>query len=138
MPDFEVNESRIEACCPCANCRADASDLPEQELLDDDWLMELFVPRAHDNRPRGGDGTGVEGRMLPEETPKVWRVRDFRAGHRARHGARRAGAEPIARRRWLARAACPFGRRVAIVGGTPRERRRIWTRCHRERPSAIG
>jgi hypothetical protein len=123
MPDFDVNEAYEE----CLG--ADSED----------WLMALFEPLAGEDRAPGKAG-GVEEHLLPEETPSVWRVRDFRNGHRAETGAGKAGAEPIGGRRRHARAACPFGRRVAIVGagGAPRERRRIWTRCHRERPSAIG
>jgi hypothetical protein len=123
MPDFDVNEGYEE------RLGADSED----------WLMELFLPLVGDARSHT-EASGLDERSLPEETPNVWRVRDLRDGHRARAGARKAGVEPIGGRRRLAREACPFGRRVAIVGagGAPRERRRIWTRCHRERPSAIG
>jgi hypothetical protein len=161
MPDFDVNGGYIEVRCQRADSPAGRVDLPEapgylfadedfvggmpfaddERLAEDteNWLMALFVPPAREDRARGA-ASDAEERSLPEETPNVWRVRDFRHGHRARSGARRAGAKPIGRRRRHARSACPFGRRVTIVGvgGTPRERRRIWTRCHRERPSAIG
>jgi hypothetical protein len=164
MPDFDVNGGYIEVRCQRADSAASRADLPdasaypfagedfvgeelsvEDERLaadTEDWLMALFEPPAGEDRAPGMVDTArdFDERPLPEETPSVWRVRDSRHGHRARTGAGRAAAKPIGRRRRHARAACPFGRRVRMVGlaGKPRERRRIWTRCHRERPSAIG
>ncbi|HUB36386.1 MAG TPA: hypothetical protein VL972_06135 [Solirubrobacteraceae bacterium] len=124
---------------PCAQSAAPEEE--EERLAADmeDWLMELFVPVVRDQRDRA-PANGQEERLLPPETPSVRRVRDRRDGHRGRAGQPHAPGQPIGRGRRLSRTACPCGWRVAIVGagGAPRERRRIWTRCRRERPSAIG
>ncbi|HTR89117.1 MAG TPA: hypothetical protein VMG62_03295 [Solirubrobacteraceae bacterium] len=134
MPDFDVNEGRIEA-------RHARAGLPVDELEAlEEWLFEAFEPVARDNRPAdwGGEAQCEE---LPEPRPAVWREREARAGHHAGRGRRLGlGGGPSGSGRWTGRTACPFGRRARIlgVGGTPRERRGAWTRCHRERPSTIG
>jgi hypothetical protein len=165
MSDFEVNESRFHARCSSAGSPVDGIELPAGEALPaaiypslrqepfadsstreeerlaadmEDWLMELFVPVVHDQRGCT-TANGLE-EHLPPQTPSVRRVRDRRDGHRGPAGELHAPRQPIGRGRRLSRTACPCGWRVAIVGdgGAPRERRQIWTRCHRERPSAIG
>jgi hypothetical protein len=78
----------------------------------------------------------IEGRRrkLPPETPFVRRTRHFATGHYSFAHARptrRVGVRLIARRRRLARRACPYGWQVRVLGTPPRNRRRLWTMCHR-------
>jgi hypothetical protein len=72
------------------------------------------------------------GRKLPEETPIVRRTRHRARGHFSVNGmpVRRVGVKLIARRRRLARRACPYGWQVRVLGVPPRSRRRLWTQCH--------
>jgi hypothetical protein len=149
MPDFEVNEGYVEA----GRRRAD-SPLPERradELLSADGRV---LPDGRDAAPDGRDETpgpallgedavqakgGGEPlsppRKLPEQTPIVRRTRHLAAGHFATRCApgRRVGVRLIARRRRLARRACPYGWQVRVLGAPPRHRRRLWTQCHRSR-----
>jgi hypothetical protein len=96
-------------------------------------------------RARAGDGAaeleGVEelgagGHRLPERTPIVRRTRHLATGHiltdhdRLAARARRVGVRLIARRRRLARRACPYGWKARVLATPRRDRRRLWTTCH--------
>jgi len=138
MPDFEVNEGYVEA----GRRRADS---PLPGLKNDDRVSaDGYVPA--DDGGAQGPGMRVEGidtgdateavedrRKLPEETPIVRRTRHLAAGHFSTRGipARCVGVKLIARRRRLARRACPYGWQVRVLGTPPRNRRRLWTTCHR-------
>ena len=137
MPDFEVNEGYVEA----GRRRAD-SPLPGRR--DDDRVSadgyvtaeESGVVPAPTARVEGADaGDATEAvedrRKLPEETPIVRRTRHLAAGHfSASAPAPRVGIKLMARRRRLARRACPYGWQVRVLGTPPRNRRRLWTMCH--------
>ena len=138
MPDFEVNEGYVEA----GRRRAD-SPLPGPGN-DDRVSADGYVPadeggaQAPGVRAEGADaGDATEAvedrRKLPEETPIVRRTRHLAAGHFSASGVvptRRVGVKLIARRRRLARRACPYGWQVRVLGTPPRNRRRLWTMCH--------
>ena len=134
MPDFEVNEGYVEA----GRRRAD-SPLPD--------------PRADERTSADGrvgqDGRGAEAgraleagaeaqaggdlRRMPEPPPIIRRTRHLAEGHFSASGAvpsRRVGVKLIARRRRLARRACPYGWHVHVLGTPLRHRRRLWTLCH--------
>jgi hypothetical protein len=139
MPDFEVNEGYAEA----GRRRADS---PLSSRSGDDRVSaDGYVPAEEGGvapapivRAEGtdaGDAPEIveEHRKLPEETPIVRRTRHLAAGHRSASGmspARRVGVKLIARRRRLARRACPYGWQVRVLGTPPRNRRRLWTTCH--------
>jgi hypothetical protein len=137
MPDFEVNEGYVEA----GRRRADS---PLPGLRNDDRVSaDGYIPAEESGvqgpgaRAEGadtGDATeAVEDRhKLPEEPPIVRRTRHLAAGHFSRGGlpARRVGVKLVARRRRLARRACPYGWQVRVLGTPPRNRRRLWTMCH--------
>jgi hypothetical protein len=144
MPDFDVNEGYAEA----ARRRADASlpglpadgvsvdgrvdpyglDVTSDYLLGD--VTDAFLSQGGQS---GGERSSFAARKLPEETPIVRRTRHLAVGHFSAGGAspgRRVGVRLIARRRRLARRACPFGWQVRVLGTPPRRRRRLWTKCH--------
>lgn len=138
MPDFEVNEGYVEA----GRRRAD-SPLPSRG--DDDRVPadgyaadEVGTAPVPGVRVEGADVSdateAVENpRRLPEETPIVRRTRHLATGHFSAAGmlpARRVGVKLMARRRRLARRACPYGWQVRVLGTPPRNRRRLWTQCH--------
>jgi hypothetical protein len=136
MPDFEVNEGYVEA----GRRRAD-SPLPEGR--DDDRVSADGYLTAEEGgapapivRAEGidaGDATEAveDRRKLPEETPIVRRTRHLATGHFSASGpASRVGIKLMARRRRLARRACPYGWQVRVLGTPPRNRRRLWTTCH--------
>jgi hypothetical protein len=138
MPDFEVNEGYVEA----GRRRADS---PLSGLRSDDRVSaDGYVP-AEEGTVQGS-GACIEGtdgsdateavedrRKLPEQTPILRRTRHLAAGHFSACGvpARRVRVKLIARRRRLARRACPYGWQVRVLGTPPRNRRRLWTTCHR-------
>jgi hypothetical protein len=139
MPDFEVNEGYAEA----GRRRAD-SPLPSRGG-DDRVPADGYVagdaggvapaPIVHVEGIDAADATEAveERRKLPEETPIVRRTRHLATGHFSASGmptARRVGVKLIARRRRLARRACPYGWQVRVLGTPPRGRRRLWTKCH--------
>jgi hypothetical protein len=141
MPDFEVNEGYVEA----GRRRAD-SPLPARQA-DERVTVDGGHPPA--DGPGAGDGSthgegadapeaGDERRKLPEETPIVRRTRHLATGHFAASAnpARRVGVKLIARRRRLARRACPYGWHVHVLGTPPRHRRRLWTMCHGRAPGS--
>ncbi len=137
MPDFEVNEGYVEA----GRRRADS---PLPGLRNDDLVSaDGYVPADEGGAQRPGaraegadTGDATEAvedrRKLPEETPIVRRTRHLAAGHFSASGAsaRCVGVKLIARRRRLARRACPYGWQVRVLGTQPRNRRRLWTTCH--------
>jgi hypothetical protein len=138
MPDFEVNEGYVEA----GRRRADS---PLPDLRNDDRMSaDGYVPADEGGaqgsgvRPEGADtGDAAEAvedrRKLPEETPIVRRTRHLAAGHLSASGvvpARRVGVKLMARRRRLARRACPYGWQARVLGTPPRNRRLLWTKCH--------
>ncbi len=133
MPDFEVNEGYIEA----GRRRADSPlpGLPADERVPADGGL---AADGLDTRPGRLLGEDAEARAnakphkLPEETPVVRRTRHLATGHLAASGipARRVGVALIARRRRLARRACPYGWKVRVLGTPPRHCRRLWTQCH--------
>ncbi len=138
MPDFEVNEGYIEAGrrradAPLPGLREDDRVSADGYVTADGW--SAAVPGAH-----GGEDTdaaevteaGKDRRRLPEETPIVRRTRHLPTGHLPASGspARRVGVRLLARRRRLARRACPYGWQVRVLGTPPRHRRRLWTMCH--------
>lgn len=138
MPDFDVNEGYVEA----GRRRADS---PLSSRGGDDRIpADGYVP-AEDGgvapaplmRLEGTDsvdaGEAVENvRKLPEETPIVRRTRHLAAGHFSASSVpvRRVGVKLMARRRRLARRACPYGWQVRVLGTPPRNRRCLWTTCH--------
>jgi hypothetical protein len=138
MPDFEVNEGYIEA----GRRRADSplsARSGDDRISADGFLAadEGGIAPAPGMRGEGADvadatGTVEDRRKLPEETPVVRRTRHLAAGHFSASGppARRVGVRLIARRRRLARRACPYGWQVRVLGTPPRGRRRLWTTCH--------
>jgi hypothetical protein len=65
--------------------------------------------------------------------PVTRRIREFHLDHLpARSGKpkRRVDGVLLAQRRRATRCACPYGRRVPVVGTPLRHRRRLWTLCH--------
>jgi hypothetical protein len=144
MPDFEVNEGYVEA----GHGRAHP-DLPE---LRADGLLFADDRGASEDRdaaPEEGHKKKLgralgeaaaraqaeeERRKLPEETPIVRRTRHLATGHLSANRRvaprRRVGVTLIARRRRLARRACPYGWQVRVLGTPPRHCRRLWTMCH--------
>jgi hypothetical protein len=141
MPDFEVNEGYVEA----GRRRADS---PLPALRADERV-------SADGRSATPDGDGAtsgralgeaaeestvgaeSSRRLPEERPIVRRTRHHAGGHFSASGAsprRRVGVELMARRRRLARRACPYGWQVRVLGTPPRRRRHLWTMCHSKAP----
>ena len=136
MPDFEVNEGYVEA----GRRRADSplsSRGGEDRVPADGYVPaeEGGVAPAPVIRVEATDAVdAVEGRRkLPEETPIVRRTRHLAAGHFSASGAPlpRVGVKLIARRRRLARRACPYGWQVRVLGTAPRNRRRLWTHVPR-------
>jgi hypothetical protein len=138
MPDFEVNEGYVEA----GRRRADS---PLPGLGEDEHGSADGYVAQEGGAPGPGawaEGEGVDGadatetveepRRLPEETPIVRRTRHLARGHFAASGlaARRVGVQLMARRRRLARRACPYGRQVRVLGTPLRKRRCLWTQCH--------
>ena len=139
MPDFEVNEGYVEA----GRRRADSplSSRGGEDRVPTDGYGPTeeggFAPvplmRAEGMDSSVDAGEAVENaRKLPEETPIVRRTRHLAAGHFSDSGmpARRVGVKLIARRRRLARRACPYGWQVRVLGTPPRARRCLWTACH--------
>jgi len=139
MPDFEVNEGYAEA----GRRRADS---PLPGLKDEDRVSaDGYVPAEEGGAPTpsvradtadtADAAEAVEDRRkLPEETPIVRRTRHLAAGHLSAGDvvpARRVGVKLMSRRRRLARRACPYGWQVRVLGTPPRNRRRLWTTCHR-------
>jgi hypothetical protein len=138
MPDFEVNEGYIEA----GRRRAD-SPLPglrEDDRVSADGYVTADgrstaipgVRAGEDADAAEATEAGEDRHRLPEETPIVRRTRHLAAGHLPAGGssARRVGVRLMARRRRLARRACPYGWQVRVLGTPPRHRRRLWTMCH--------
>ncbi len=136
MPDFEVNEGYVEA-----GRRRGDSPLPgpraDERVAADGHSAALD---GHDATPdrapaEGGDGARTGGDLRrPEERPIVRRTRHPAAGHLSADDAppgRRVGVKLMARRRRLARRACPYGWQVRVLGTPPCHRRRLWTMCHR-------
>jgi hypothetical protein len=64
--------------------------------------------------------------------PVIRRTRHGRHPAVPRAARRRLGTPMLARRRRVARRACPFGWQVRVLGGPPRKRRHLWTECHRQ------
>jgi hypothetical protein len=139
MPDFEVNEGYIAA----GRRRADSplsTRGGEDRVPADGFLTaeEGGVAPALGGRGEGAEAADAteaveDRRKLPEETPIVRRTRHLAAGHFLAGGVppgRRVGVKLVARRRRLARRACPYGRQVRVLGTPPRNRRRLWTMCH--------
>ncbi len=139
MPDFEVNEGYAEA----GRRRADSplsSRGQDDRVSADEYVAadESGVgqaPIVHADGPDAADAAEAveDRRKLPEETPIVRRTRHLATGHFSARGtppARRVGVRLMARRRRLARRACPYGWQVRVLGTPPRGRRRLWTTCH--------
>jgi hypothetical protein len=142
MPDFEVNEGYAEAGRRRADSplssRVDGDRLPADGYLPaEEGVMP--IPVVHVEETDAADATeAVEGiRRLPEETPIVRRTRHLATGHLATGhfavggtASRRVGVKLMARRRRLARRACPYGWQVRVLSTPPRKRWRLWTQCH--------
>ena len=141
MPDFEVNEGYVEA----GRRRADSPlssrgggdrvSVDGYVPADDGGVAPVPAPLAHIEGTDAVDATKpVESpRKLPEETPMIRRTRHLAAGHFSASSmppTRRVGVKLSARRRRLARRACPYGWQVRVLGTPPRNRRRLWTKCH--------
>jgi hypothetical protein len=138
MPDFEVNEGYVEA----GRRRADSplsSRGGEDRVPADGYIPaeEGGFATAPLKRDEGMDSvdaneTVESSRKLPEETPIVRRTRHLAAGHFSGTGmpVRRVEVKLMARRRRLARRACPYGWQVRVLSTPPRNRRRLWTTCH--------
>ena len=139
MPDFEVNEGYAEA----GRRRADSplSSRGDEERVSADGFVAAdaggVAPGSivHVDGADAADAAEAVGdrRRLPEETPIVRRTRHLAKGHlsaRTMPPARRVGVRLVARRRRLARRACPYGWQVRVLSTPPRNRRRLWTTCH--------
>jgi hypothetical protein len=139
MPDFEVNEGYAEA----GRRRADAplsgrggeGRVPTDGYVTADEGAATSVPvvQVEGIDPADAPEALEARRKLPEETPIVRRTRHFATGHiaaRSVPSTRRVGVKLIARRRRLARRACPYGWQARVLGTPPRNRRRLWTACH--------
>ncbi len=148
MPDFEVNEGYMDAGRDRADSPTDKTPAPDdgeqpvrpgEEMVLDDWLASLYGPIPALERVIDPPGAS-EIPQIPEETPIVRRVRDSFEGHR--HGgqppSRRVEVELIAQCRFLARRACPFKRRVVVLGRPALIGRQLPTKCHGQRPSPPG
>ncbi len=138
MPDFDVNEGYVEA----GRRRAD-SPLPDplaDERTPADGRSGQDGRGATTGRGLEAGAEGVQAgaggrdlRRMPEAPPIVRRTRHLAEGHLSASGAvpgRRVGVKLIARRRRLARRACPYGWHVHVLGTPLRHRRRLWTLCH--------
>jgi hypothetical protein len=71
--------------------------------------------------------------------PVVRRIRELHFGHlstRSGRSGRRVCVTLLAQRRRATRCACPYGRRVPVVGTPLRHRRRLWTLCHGQAPGS--
>lgn len=140
MPDFEVNEGYAEAGRRRADSplpgRGDDDRLPAEGYVTADEGGGTPAPIVHvEGADVAADATEAveDRRKLPEETPIVRRTRHLATGHISMGGTRpgrRVGVKLIARRRRLARRACPYGWQVRVLGTPPRNRRRLWTMCH--------
>jgi len=147
MPDFEVNEGYIEA----GRRRADMplpdrwvdERIPADERVSGDGhvasdsrgaMLESAHPEGVEGSAPGIEpGAGEKSRKLPAETPIVRRTRHLAEGHLSASDAapaRRVGVRLMARRRRLARRACPYGWHVRVLGTPPHRRRHLWTTCH--------
>lgn len=157
MPDFDVNEGYVEAGrrradsslpgIPADGISVDGRVAPYGLDVTSDYLpgedTYAYPAGAGELSSSSGSSSSSPPRKLPEETPIVRRTRHLSTGHlstgrlstdRLSSGGvspvRRVGVRLIARRRRLARRACPFGWRVRVLGTPPRHRRRLWTKCH--------
>jgi hypothetical protein len=145
MPDFEVNEGYVEA----GRRRAD-SPLSARQAGGESSVDGRVAPPdgrgAVDERALGeereasirGEASipGGELRRLPEQTPIVRRTRHLASGHLPAGDVtsrRCVGVALLARRRRLARRACPYGWRVRVLDQPRSRRRRLWTTCHGSR-----
>jgi hypothetical protein len=147
MPDFEVNEGYVEAGRRRADSPLSSRGGEDRVPIDGYAPTEEggFVPvplkRAEGIDSSVDAGEPVESpRKLPEETPIVRRTRHLAAGHFSGGGmpAPRVGVRLMARRRRLARRACPYGWQVRVLGTPPRNRRRLWTTCHGGSPGSLS
>ncbi len=138
MPDFEINEGYIEAGRRRADSplsgRGGEGRIPADGFIPEQDGGAVPAPLV---RVEGTDsveaGEAVEkARKLPEETPIVRRTRHLAAGHFSANAmpVKRVEVKLLARRRRLARRACPYGWQVRVLGTPPRKRRRLWTQCH--------
>ncbi len=168
MPDFDVNEGYIHASArrvdallpgiPDDGISVDGRVAPYGLDVASERMLEDVLWTDFSDDP-GGDGSDPAGEALqegwtaffepshalPEQTPIVRRARHHAIGHRAAAGTgperRRVGVRMIARRRRLARRACPFGWTVRVLNTPPRHRRRLWTSCHgqpRQTPGSLS
>lgn len=147
MPDFEVNEGYMEVGRHRAVSPLTGSGEPSEDLTLGEWLSSWYELTGGDDRAPEAFGAtprapaADERRRLGEETPIVRRTRHRPDGHLAADetgSGRRVGVRLVARRRRLARRACPYGCSVHILGTPARNRRRLWTACHGRRPSLPG
>ncbi len=139
MPDFEVNEGYSEAGRRRADSPLSSRGGEDRVPIDgygpieESGFAQVPLKRAEGLDSSIDAGEPVENaRKLPEETPIVRRTRHLAAGHlsSADMPVRRIGVKLMARRRRLARRACPYGWQVRVLGTAPRARRRLWTTCH--------
>jgi hypothetical protein len=167
MPDFDVNEGYFHASAR----RADPSltgmpddgisvdgrvapyglDVAPEHMLEAVLFEDVEAEADGDDSDPAGEALLADWpaliwppHKLPEPTPIVRRARHSPIGHRSRADAgpeRRVGVRMIARRRRLARRACPFGWTVRVLSTPPRHRRRLWTSCHgqpRQTPGSLS
>ncbi len=138
MPDFEVNEGYAEAGRRRADSplssRGGEDRVPADGYIPADEGGVVPAPVIHVEATDAVDAgdAGESERKLPEETPIVRRTRHLAAGHFSASSMpmRRVGVKLMARRRRLARRACPYGWQVRVLSTAPRNRRRLWTQCH--------
>jgi hypothetical protein len=137
MPDFEVNEGYTEAGrrradSPLPGLREDDRVSADGYVTADGWSATVPGALGEDVDATEATEAAADRHKLPEETPIVRRTRHFATGHFPASGApaRRVGVTLIARRRRLARRACPYGWQARVLGTPPRHRRRLWTMCH--------
>jgi hypothetical protein len=139
MPDFEINEGYAEAGRRRADAPLSGRDgedrVPADGYVAADEGAATPTPVVHAEGIDAADAPeALEAhRKLPAETPIVRRTRHLATGHSAARGVPstwRVGVKLIARRRRLARRACPYGWQVRVLGTPLRKRRRLWTACH--------
>ena len=86
-------------------------------------------------------GSGQGGQPDPSELrpPIIRRVRQPREGHgfgRPGWSAMEPASALLARRRRIARSACPSGRRASLAEAPSRRRLRLWATCHGRPPGS--
>ncbi|HTR72769.1 MAG TPA: hypothetical protein VMG80_04160 [Solirubrobacteraceae bacterium] len=167
MPDFDVNEGYLHASARRADPSLPGGALSDGISVDgrvapygldvtSEQMFEAMLEDGADEPVDDGSDPAREALVygeptffepphrLPEQTPIVRRTRHDLIGHHTVRDAgsgRRVGVAMVARRRRLARRACPCGWTVRVLSTPPRRRRRLWTSCHghpRQTPGSLS